>query len=72
MTYSNDNGAGKAGFGGFSVQQANGFQVCIFNFLKLLSFSLKEIAFRSFCLLEIQGIQVVLFKKVIKIASVFT
>jgi hypothetical protein len=63
---------GKLGFEGFFIQSLNGFQDHMLNLLKILSFHMKEIPVKSFCLFEIQGIQVVFFKKIIEITPVFS
>jgi hypothetical protein len=60
------------GLEGFFMQSFNGFQDGMYNFLKILSFYMEGIPSRSFCLLEIQRIQVMLFKKIIEIAPVFS
>jgi len=72
MIYLKVNGTGKPGFEGFFMQLLNGLLDRMFNLLKTLSFYMKGIPLRSFGLFKIQGIQVVLFKKIIEITPVFS
>lgn len=72
MIYLKTNDKGKPGFGGFFMQSLNGFHDHMLNLLKILLFRMKEIPLKSFRLFKIQGIQVVLFKKIVEITPVFS